>query len=93
VVEMVYCFDTVLHSVVKIVKRGKIWVIYRLKSVKVDRHEKPIKWTFETHAFETWDYKPFEDEDVVNEIDTSFLTDIKRWTPFIVERTVIEREQ
>ena len=76
----VYTFDSGLKTIVKIVKRGKVWVIYRLKEIKVDRLGNKL-FDFETTPYASWHYKPFEDKDVSLTPDP-YYEDVKTWCSY-----------
>ena len=85
----VYTFDG-SRNLVKIVKRGSVWAVYRIKEIqwwdKVfadPMRTTETKYTFiwEKKAIATHSYKPFEDGDVANTPD-SFIEDVKCWQPY-----------
>ena len=80
----VYVFDSGLKSLVKIVKRGRVWCVYRLDTVKVDRIGNTV-FIFEDCPYASWHYKPFEDKDVSSTPD-QYLKDIKCWQPHKIQR-------
>jgi len=76
----VYTFDASLKTIVKIVKRGSRWAVYKLEKIVVYKGGKR-EFFFEEKASETWSYKPFEDKDVSNSPEPYF-EDVKRWQPW-----------
>ena len=79
----VYTFDRSLQSLVKIAKRGLVWAVYRLDTVKIDRIGNTI-FIFEDFAHVRWHYKPFEDKDVSSTPD-QWLDEVKRWQPHKIQ--------
>ena len=59
-------------GVVKIQKRGKWYCVYRLKRVIVNYWTKKKRFEFEKRPFETWSYKPYEDNDIANSPEELF---------------------
>jgi len=82
----VYTFDCGLKTVVKIVKRGVRWAVYRLDHIEISRKGK-VRFVFEKKPYRSWSYKPFEDKDVTRKPDV-FLEDVKRWEPFKIVRKI-----
>lgn len=78
---MVYAYDRT-DGLVKIVKRGTKYCIYRLKEVEVDLihwipREEKHKFIFETKNTSCYGYKPYDDEDVSNDPDI-YYRDVER---------------
>ena len=89
--KLVYTFDRT-EGLIKIVKHGKRWCIYRVKAIKwwtkhfknpMRSSEKRYKFSWQDHPVKTWHYKPFEDSDVSNNPE-DFIADVKIWQPFIM---------
>jgi len=76
------------RGAVKIIKRGKVWAVYRLDQVIVARDGKRT-FKFENRAFETWSYPPFEDKDVHGSAELLDFDFIRRWTPHLVQHSVL----
>lgn len=70
----------------KIAKRGIVWCVYRLDTVKVDSVGNTV-FTFEDFPYSRWHYKPFEDKDVSSTPD-EFLEDVKRWQPHKIQTII-----
>lgn len=84
----VYVFDGCLKELVKIVKKGKYYYIYRLKKVVITLISKKIKFEFEKHYYDKTTYKPYEEKDVSSVPDV-FLEDIQVWQPHLIFKEAI----
>ena len=86
---MVYVFD-MSDGLVKILKKGKGWAVYRLKEVQWWRkvfadpmrgEEDRYKFIWETKAIKTHPYKPFESGDVSDNPNV-FIEDVRRFQDY-----------
>ena len=78
---MVYVYDN-SDGLVKIIKRGNKYCIYRLKEIQVKLlhwvpHQEKHKYVFEKQKVSCYGYKPYDDKDVSNDPDV-FYDDVKR---------------
>tara|TARA_Y100000034_G_scaffold105554_1_gene132973 strand:+ start:157 stop:495 length:339 start_codon:yes stop_codon:yes gene_type:complete len=87
----VYTFDSSSKTIVQIKEKRGRFCVYRLKEVTVypksltDMKAHKATFTFNKTPSECWDYKPYEDSDVVSD-PSLFMKDIERWSPFQVQK-------
>lgn len=87
---MVFIYDS-SSGMVKIVKRGLKYHVYKLKQIieetRASSGKKTYKFIWETKASAVHGYKPYESSDTVS--PQSCVSTIKRWNPHIISKETI----
>jgi len=87
---MVYVYDS-SSGLVKIVKRGKNYYVYKLKRIIEETRaltgKKSYKFIFETRSSSVHGYKPYESGDVGS--PQNYVSSIKRFNPSMFSKKTI----
>ncbi|KXB08675.1 hypothetical protein AKJ59_00635 [candidate division MSBL1 archaeon SCGC-AAA385M02] len=88
----VYAFDS-SNPPVKIAKHGKYWCVYRLRGIKKAKviFKDPMKLSEVWYKFrwsdkptDSYTYKPFEDDDIFDKPNISFVKETKTYNNHLV---------
>jgi hypothetical protein len=81
----VYVYD-MTDGLVKISEKGGNYYVYPLKEVRLKKGQKP-NFVFEKRPKKTWNYKPYEDEDV-SLTPQPFLDDVKKFSFYKLRQVI-----